>query len=613
MELLKKEQIRDRMTRLAAAHWQVPENEIEASFDPLLMLIFDVLAGEIESIGHQIHDVRSRLLNELSSIMLPHALLRAKPASCVLTATPTESTAVLNEEQSFSTVAVAQTPGAPATETELNFTPNGEVKLFRLHLLFLRTGSRVYKLGEAGRKLSVHEDPQDKAPVNEIHCALHSRDAISSLKGLQLFFDLKGHSEATDFYFAVQHARLFINGQEAPFTKGYYKQEQYETNLRDSLEKEGDYSRKIRREIAGIYAQQFITVQQEAPGAAPPEPPILKELPGKLQEEIGSKDMIYITLKLSRYFQQEVLERLLMSVNAFPVLNRKLEKIHFRTEKWINIIPLPVKGSYLDIKSIESTEGSRYRLRRDAGEDNIHEGQAIVRTTRVARNSSRDVRNMINSLLESIRDESAYFSRISNDFIASQLNEISKLLSRLQDRLSVSKDEKPACNYVLLRSKKEQENVLVQYWSALPAAATAVKAAATFKPVMHALTGGPCFALTTAGGGVETYSDYAQQQMLVRQLSSRGKIISKEDIRLLCFELFGPRLQNVVIHKKMTVPQGSRTGITRTIGIDLHLQQNDYTEEALYYLQQLLAYQLETHASFAFPFEIHIVLVPQDL
>ncbi|MCF3111499.1 hypothetical protein LL912_22120 [Niabella sp. CC-SYL272] len=607
MELLKKEQIRDRMIRLAAAHWQVPENEIEANFDPLLMLIFDVLAGEVEHIGYQINDVKSRLLNELSTIMLPHALLRAKPASCVITATPAEQTAVLEQEHCFTTVAASQTAGSPSSETELCFTPNGSVKLFRLHTLFLRTGSRVYKLGDAGRKSLVYEAPQDKAPVNEIHFTLHTKDLFESLQGLQLFFDLKGHSEAANFYFALQHARLFINEQETRFTKGYYQQQQYETSLKDSLEMEGDYSRKIRREVAGIYEQQFITVQQESLVSVPQDASILQNLPDKLQEEIRAKEVIYITLKLSRHFQQEALERMLVGVNAFPALNRKPEKIHFKTEKWINIIPLPVKGSYLDIKSIEGANGTRYQLRPDAGEDPIHEGQAIVRSAKVGKESSRDVRNTINSLLESIRDESAYFSRTSNDLIASQLHEISKLLTRLQERLAVSKDEKPAFNYVLLRSKKEQETVFVEYWSTTPAAAAAVKAAAVFKPLMHTLTGSPCIALTAVSGGVETYSDYAQQQMLIRQLSSRGKVISKEDIRLLCHELFGNRLQKVIINKTMNVLQGPKTGITRTIGIDLYLKETDYTEDELAYLQKQLRYQLETNASFSFPFEINMV------
>lgn len=606
MEPLKKEQIRDRMIRLAAAHWQVPENEIEANFDPLLMLIFDVLAGEVETIGHQINDVRDHLLGELSTLMLPQALLRAKPASCILTALPTEKTALLSQEHCFSTVAVTQTPGTPSSETELNFTPNGDVKLFRLNALFLRTGSRVYKLAETGRKLLVYEDAQDKQPVNEIHITLHAREAFSSLRGLQLFFDLKGHSEAANFYFAVQHGQLLINQQEASFTKGYYQQEQYDTNLKDSLERDGDYSRKIRKEIAGVYEQQFITVQQESVAATPEDAPILHQLPEKLQEELQTKEVIYITLKLSRYFQQEVLERLLVGVNAFPALNRKPEKIHFKTEKWINIIPLPVNGCYLDIKSIESTDGGNYKLRPDPGNDNIYEGQAIVRTARVGKDNSRDVRNTINNLQERIRDESAYFSRVSNDFISSQLNEISKLLARLQDRLAASKDEKPAFNYVLLRSKKEQETVFVQYWSTTPVAASAVKAAALFKPVMHTRTTGPCLALTAVGGGVETYGDHAQKQMLLRQLSSRGKIISKEDIRLLCYELFGTRLQNVVIHKQMKVLSGTQTGIARTIGIDLYLKENDEPEEERSYLKKLLQYQLETHASFAFPFEIQI-------
>ncbi|MBZ4188382.1 hypothetical protein [Niabella beijingensis] len=609
METLKKEQIRDRMVRLAAAQWQIPENEIEAHFDPLLMLIFDVLAAEVETIGHQIDAVSGRLLNELSSIMLPHALLRAKPASCILTAMPVERTVLLNEEHSFSAVVTSQDPGMPVAETELNFTPNGTVKLFKLSTGYLRTGGKVYKLDEAGRRSLIHDEPAATVLVDELHLTLHSREVFDTLQGLQLFFDLKGHSEASNFYFALQQAQLFINGVPAAFSGGCYQQQQYETGLKDSLAPDGDYSRKIRREIAGIYGRQFITVAQENLPGVPEDPLFLAGLPGKLQETIYTGETIYLTLRLSRHFSREVLERLLISVNAFPVINRKPEKIHFKTDRWINIIPLPVQGSFLDIKSIEGIEGTRYQLRPDPGKDTIEEGQAIMRTSRIGKDSSRDVRNSINSLLESIRDESAYFSRISNDFIAAQLNEISKLLARLQDRLLVAKDERPAFYYVLLRSKKQQETVFVQYWSTAPATASALKAFTVFKPVMHSLTAGPCIALTGTSGGVETFSDYTQKQMLVRQLSSRGKIISREDIRLLCFELFGIRLKNVIISKAMHILQGARNGITKVIDIELQLREQDYTADELAYLQKLLHYQLENHASFVLPFESRITYI----
>lgn len=607
MEVLKREQIKDRMIRLAAVHWDVPENEIDTNFDPLVMLMFDAVASEIEGVGYQIRDIQNTLLDELSTIMLPQALLRAKPASCILTAQPSDVTSILRKENNFSTIAQTQKIGEPIKETELNFTPIGEVKLFKCQLGFLRVGSKTYKYLSDGRKVLSHEE-NDKMMVNEIHFTITSKDPISNLKGMQLFFDLRSHSEAHNFYFAMQNAGLSINNHPASFTKGYYKNDQYEANIRDAFNKDADYSRKVQKEIAAMYADQFITISSDKITATESTHKMLDGLPEKTLQELSAPNTIFCSLQLSRPFDQEVLERIQIGINAFPAINRKLEKTNFKTDKWVNIIPLQITGSYLDIENIESDGGTQYKVQLSEHDGKMEVGEAVVRSARVGKKSSYDVRNTIKSLLEAIRDESAYFSRTSNDFISTRLNEISRILTRLEDQVQLSKDEKPAFRYVLLRAKNAGENILVKYWTTSPENASFVKGNAAFKPVQHTLTDtSNTFSLTAAIGGVETLSDYSQKQLLVRQLSSRGKIISIEDVKLLCYELFGPKLKNVDVQKKMTVLPGNNSGIARVISITININKNDYSENELIYLDKQLRYQLSANGGFMFPFEINIV------
>ncbi|GAB3425689.1 hypothetical protein [Niabella aquatica] len=609
MEVQSREQIRDRMIRLAAQHWNLEENEIEANFDPLLVLLFDAVAGEMESLGYRIKDIQNNLLNELAALMLPHSLLRAKPASCILTAKPAGEHCLLKSAVNFSTTARTSKADEAIKEAELNFTPIGETQLVKGSLGYIRIGDKVFKCHDDGKKSLVYGDAEG-GMITQVHFTIADRSPVTSLAGMQLFFDLKGHSEAKKFYFSLLEASLSVNGNPVMLHKGYYRSDQYETSLRDAFTHDTDYSRKVQKEIAAIYFNQFFTIDENADAISTQSGahPLLHNLPDKLVQEINLLNPVYCTLTLRIPFKADILERLQIAINAFPAINRKPEKIFHQTEKWVNIIPLQVQGSYLDIQSIEGLSGVKYRLLEADSDSNIEEGQAIIRSARVSKSSSNDIRHALKSLLEAIRDESAYFSRTSNDFISARLNEISKMLTRLEDQVQQSKDEKPTFRYVLLKSKNQGETVQVSYWTTSPAEAGFVKAHSGFRAVQHSLTQiNSCFSVTPAIGGMEMLSDYAQKQMLVRQLSAKGKIISAEDIRLLCYELFGPRLRKVEVKKNMKVLPGRNAGISRFIDIQLYIAKDTLGEDEMVYLEKQLRYQLNTQASFMYPFEIAIV------
>lgn len=606
MEALSKDQIRDKLVRLAAARWKIEENEIEANFDPLVILLFDAVAGEIENLGYRIKDIHNDLLHELSTVMLPQSLLRARPASCILRASPIDDFCIISDDFNFITsTKIITDDNHTSKDIQLNFTPIGENRLVNVKLNYVRAGDKIFKYSPEGKKIVIN-DAQSSKIISRIDFSFQSEKEIKSLEGLQFFFDLKSHSDAKAFYFCLQNATLIINDASVEVQNGYYNNQQYETTLKDAFANNSDYTRKIQREIANIYEKQFLTITNSSGiQKQPNNPAILENLPEKISAEIKATSKIYGSLILKYPFKQETLDRLQIAVNTFPAINRNLESSFYKTEKWLNIIPLQIQGSYLDIKNIEGVDGTKYKLSASENDDNLEEGEAIIRASRVSKNSSNDIRNALKSLLEAVRDESAYFSKTSNNTISGRLQEISKILTRLEDQVNMSKDKKPTFRYALLKSKNPGENIQVQYWTTSPTEAAFVKSFAVFSPVRNnLLQWDTCFAVTPALGGTELLNNYAQKQLLVRQLTSKGKIVSVEDVKLLCYELFGQKLKRVSVNKKMKILPEPAGGIARCILIQLYFSKDNFPTDEITYQENLLRYQLQLNGSFTYPIEI---------
>src|SRR5215217_9471507 len=130
MAVIRKERIKDQMVRTAARLWGVQENEIDTSFDPLIMLMIDACAAELEKIGYDIGASHSRLLDKLASLILPEAMVGPKPASCIVHADPVEPTAAIDAQtRFFSTQRLRTLTGYQ--NVDVFFTPAGKFVLHK--------------------------------------------------------------------------------------------------------------------------------------------------------------------------------------------------------------------------------------------------------------------------------------------------------------------------------------------------------------------------------------------------------------------------------------------------------------------------------------------------
>ena len=114
--------------------------------------------------------------------------------------------------------------------------------------------------------------------------------------------------------------------------------------------------------------------------------------------------------------------------------------------------------------------------------------------------------------------------------------------------------------------------------------------------------------ISTVTGGRNVVTDWEKRNILKQQLMSGGKIVSAEDVKLLCFKLFGERLKKVLVTKGVKTGSKKEEGFLRTIDVALIIHSNNTTAdtEEIENLSRELEYTLSNNASLVYPFNIII-------
>ena len=610
MAAIKKERIKDQMVSTAARIWGIEESEIEHNFDPLALLLIEACAAELEKIGHNITESHKRLLDYLAEIILPESLFGSIPASGILQAMPLDKSLDITTHTAFSLTQKIYRPATNSNETvDLHLAPIGNFRLLRTELAYMISGKKLYHIKENNSRELVYA-PEKLNNSNEIWLAITADKMPESLKGLSIYFDLRSHSGANSFYNSLSSAKCFINENPVQVLGGFSHNEGIEIDQKQILLSGDDRTNKLNRKIGYIYQNRFLQITDPgkiAPGGIPAD--WEKNLPAEIIKKIEAEKLVFIKLELQQNFPQEVFDIVTCSLNAFPAVNKKLNNFNYKTDEWLNIIPIPVSGSFFDMASVKSEKGESYKIRPAAGANTLSAGDVIVRSSGVGKTSSKDVREMINNITETIRDQSAYFGQISNDIILGRLREIGKILAGLEDNINSATDKKTEYYYLMMRPKKNGEMVFINYWTTNDIDANNIKAGLAVIAVNNTLIDSKkSHTLTSFSGGKNTVSETEKKTILRQQLLSGGKVISAEDVKLLCFQLYGDKLKKVEVQKGVQVSNKRGEGFKRTIDV-LITYNNTVTESMKNEMDNLyyeLEYNLQKNASPVYPFRIII-------
>lgn len=614
MNQLSKDQIKDRLLKRAAKHWGYSDVELENVFDPIVNLLFDVCAKELEKISNEIFSSRRRITERLIEVLTPTASAKASAARGILKAYPVENDTVLSNFHQFYFQKKEINPYNP-TESAVKsyfFGPTKEVKLNRNKINYVVLPNGVQQIvKEQFREQISSKDYLNPTPHGTIWIGLkHEGDGI--LKDLMFYFYLKNIHQRNTFYHFLPRAKWFLNDELLNTEKGYNNSEKTQDQQNELMQQDFYHIEKVQELVNEFYINNFITVKDvvtldEDKHKIPKE--FKNIIPKEDLKKIEEENLIWLRIEFPNVIGPDVLSEIFCANNCFPVINKKLNEIQGNIKDVLNIYPLSLNEDYfLELFSVTNDKNTEFDVITNT-DDSTEEDYAYLRFGGIARFDERNATEEINYLIDLIRDEASAFSRLGNDFTDNNLKEINQIISRFRNKISQVGLQNSNNPYLILNSKekKEKSTLFVKYWTTNGEDANKINAfsrlavykGADFEKESITL-------LSTTQGGKNELSNSEKIYAFRENLISNQRIVTRQDIVILCKNHFGDSVDKIEVKNGIQTSLDSNVGYTPTIDIYLERSMDNkfYNEEEWEFLREDLKIIIENRAINIVPFRI---------
>ncbi len=612
-----KEKIKSRMIKNASRLWGFQDTQPESAFDPFVGMIFGALAGELEKVSGQIADTESRVVEKLVELLTPEPIIGPIPSHGLMRAYPSQSTFTIGSNYQFYLYKKMLFEGAQdrAEEKSVFFTPTGNYKLFQGNVEYIVTDPKLFHIENSLFKDLLAESEIKKPKANStLWIGIKINNQVQSLNGLSFYFDMRNEANQQEFYQIISKTKWSFHGKKLNVIKGFGSGIKTEHSELDSmLVQDMDTTSKICNHVNHFYQDQFVTIAdtneeiKELKVENYPEefkdlysPEILQQL---------NKPILWIKIEFPNVFKGGVLEDVHCSINCFPVINRKLNSFTQTSRDFINIIPLQTEDTFLDMKEVTNSERKTYTQKFFTSRGELTKGSYILRQGGVGRFDSRDASEMMHYLLELLRDESAAFAVLGSDMISSNIRELNQTIARLEQRLNEIHTPKEKTSYLMLKSRTEDDIVFVEFWSSLGTFANHIKVGSKLSVYEGSDVMPDSVSLVTSTvGGKDSMNTEQRMNTYRRNLLSHGRVVTKEDIKTLCYEHFGNVIENIEVKKGMKQGTEPRQGFMQTMDIHIILDNRkaSFSSEELSFLKKDLILKLEQQSANILPYRCFV-------
>ncbi|UYZ62605.1 type VI secretion system baseplate subunit TssF [Hymenobacter weizhouensis] len=554
--------IKSRLTQKAAELWGYQEADMDG-FDPLVHLLLEACAVEFEKIGQEINNTQFRLVERLAGLLNPDVVDTPRPAHAVAQARAREPQLLLPSDAQF-VFQPAATMGRQVGGHPLYFSPLQPTRLTDCTVRCLATDEAIWQV-EAGQKQLLAQVAQPiPAEQRRLWIGLSMPSESTPLTDLSFYFNWPNEPRREAYAAFLPGETWLLGEQTVSVASGFASVSESGSVEATQLHEEFDVLLRLEQHIRALYAPLFVHLT-----AAPAGRPTAQLYPTALASRFSPDELralatplVWLEVRFSSALPPEALRNVVCEVNCFPVLNRRLNKRLFRLQQALNIFPLEAEEAFLAIREVYSLSNVVYRSTTLSGLQDTSTDTYTLRAHGVGRFDNRSGQEALTELLELLRDESRAFAATGTDFISSTLRELSQSLARLEDRLANRPASTEAVNpYLVLRPKDTNDSVFIEYWSCDGEGGNRLPAGSALRVYDgHYLE--EVRLLTTTQGGRERPRPEERIFAMRRNLLSRNRIVTLEDIKAACQAELGNRLGAVRIEKAF------RPGLTPTAGFE---------------------------------------------
>jgi hypothetical protein len=590
----RKEIIHSRLRKNAAKMWDIRESDTEG-FDPVIDLLFSSCSSEFERLSTELNISQTRILEKVSQILLPEVNLHPDPSYAILHAKPTVPERYTDQTDQFVFAKDLIGISNKAEQKKVFFSPTSNFRLIDAEIAIMATTNEVVAVKDLLTKEPAIKSTTSGIPQrNNIWIGLRINPSLNTLKNISFYFDWINIPVKEDLLKLLPLAKLYVDGKCISIKNGFSNEviNKYKSETIDILSFL-DINLKTEKKINSLFETNFITITEDILPEKNKFPSVLNGFYGVEDIKKLKEDLRWIEIELPEVFPVEYLISTFCTINAFPVLNRKFHNSNrpYTLNEDLNILPLIAEDHFFSIRDIISSNQINYQEVPFKRVSDFAPGTYTIRTHGVKRFDERDAYDNIKYLIELLREEHIAFKSMGSSLIEKELNDLEIIINRLNSNISKSGEINANTHFVIIKSEII-EDIWLEYWSTAGTFSNGIPMGSTF--IHTEFEKKNLKTLVTSAGGKNPPDQMERIFMFKNELLTRNRIVTIEDIRVICFAELGNALKDVFIARGAMIIQGSNSGLQNCIHVRLKFNSGISSaeiESLIKYMKNLLEHK----------------------
>jgi len=570
-----KENIKDRMFKNAAGFWGVRNVE---NFDPVVKLIIEALASEIYTLSNEVNTIETRILERVAHALTPDVRMSPRPGHMLLHAQPVEEKCIINKQTGF----YYDNPIFKQKNKigDIGFYPAAGFLLMKSRVKTLVCGKNIYTIDKMlNREIFSRSTVREEIFSQNLWFGLELDPQIENIKDMSFYFDFINADNKNEYFHLLPFTQWQHNSQTLKMTTGICRVED-ESEMGDvSLFPHYDPAILSDESIRRFYDHRFLTLKSDCKVSTMKKELFPEELIPLFSEytvEQIQESLYWFKVIFPPNFNEEILERVLIGTNIFPVANKNLRNQVSKNLKLTNTVPLHTENKeyFLSVQSVTDSHNHRYKQLPFRDKEIDQYGTYSIKRGGTERSDSRDAREQINSLVDRIRDEGIAFTQMGRGFLEKIVDDLGITIAMLEQSLDRIEQNKEVSSYLIIDSESQEEEIVyVDFWTTNCEPVNDIKAGTSFIPYRETFVeSGSVVSMTPCVGWKSRPSSINVLDMYRFILTGRDHIYTSEDIVNFCYGEYGDIITSVEIKKGIQVSSKPKEGLVRTIDVFIELK-----------------------------------------
>lgn len=586
---------------------------METSFDPVVAMMLNALSYELEKVAHELEDSKTRVVERVLEIMFPEVASGAKPARAILHALPIENNIKVSLQNQMVTnrrIHNIYNPLAPIAK-EIALAPTLEVKLSACEVKYIAYERNLYQISNLFYK-DVVRDYNHTLRSGEIVLGIElSNENVLELEDLMLYIDIKNTHQKEMFHYYLKQMKCFHDEKEIKVEEGY-NVPLNNLDIESIINRNYVNLSEIMQEVNEYYFDNFYTLKG-----------ILKY---KNIQEYGAEykhfddavnkdgnSIIWIKMIFPESLVPQIIDNVSFTANCFPAINKKKHVFIKTLDTFLSYVALDSKNDiFLDIDTVVDGTHKHYEIK-EFKNGILEEGSAVLRTGGVSRFDSRSASELLQNVLDLLKDESSSFAGLGKDFMNSSLVEINQLLASVEQQAKESSFSKNNDPYLMIKPTAEDstaKSFTISYWSTCAEQGNDIKAGTILESKDDLFfVSKRVILMTNTVGGLNKQNNKDRILAYRNALLTRGRIVTFADIKAFGFNHFKNSIEDIKIEKGTRKEISVKAGFSRTVDIFIKLnaeEKQHLSKSEWDYLCDNFMKNLKNRSSNVFPYRLFI-------